>query len=252
MSGTLVVMPTYNERDNIDASVSGVLAAMPDIELLIVDDGSPDGTGGIADGLADLQPRVHVLHRRSKDGLGAAYRAGFAWALDRGYDAVVEMDADGSHRPEELPRLLAALGDADLVVGSRWIPGGSVHGWPVHRRWLSLGGSAYARTALGLTQRDATGGYRAIRSDALRGIRPELLRSEGYGFQVELLWRAVRRGLRVVEVPITFVERTAGRSKMTMRIVLEAMVRVTAWGLSSSRMHPTDTVHRPAEPSRVD
>lgn len=229
---TIVIMPTYNERDNIEAIVARLLAAVPRVHVLIVDDGSPDGTGGIADDLADLHPGVHVLHRTTKDGLGAAYRAGFAWALARGFDAIVEMDADGSHRPEELPRLLDALQRVDMAVGSRWVDGGSVVGWPLHRRLLSLGGSAYARAALSLAQKDVTGGYRAFRADALRRIAPEELVSQGYGFQVELLWRASLNGCRIEEVPITFAERTAGRSKMSMRIVFEAMARVTLWGLS--------------------
>ena len=229
---TIVIMPTYNERDNIEAVVARLLAAVDGVSVLIVDDGSPDGTGGIADDLADLHPGVNVLHRTTKDGLGAAYRAGFAWALEKGYAVIVEMDADGSHRPEELPRLLDALELADVAVGSRWIEGGSVVGWPLHRRLLSLGGSAYSRAVLGLAQKDVTGGYRAFRADALRRLAPEAMVTQGYGFQVELLWRASLYGCRIAEVPITFAERTAGRSKMSMRIVLEAMARVTLWGLS--------------------
>lgn len=228
---TIVIMPTYNERDNIEAVVGRLLAAVDGVSVLIVDDGSPDGTGAIADDLADLHPGVHVLHRTMKAGLGAAYRAGFAWALERGHEVIVEMDADGSHRPEELPRLLDALSLADVAVGSRWVEGGSVVGWPLHRRVLSLGGSAYARVALGLAQKDVTGGYRAFRADALRRLAPEAMVTQGYGFQVELLWRATVNGCRIVEVPITFAERTAGRSKMSVRIVLEAIARVTLWGL---------------------
>ncbi|KQX07717.1 MULTISPECIES: polyprenol monophosphomannose synthase [unclassified Leifsonia] len=250
---TIVITPTYNERDNIDALIGRLLDAVPGIHALIVDDDSPDGTGGIADDLADLHPGVHVLHRTSKDGLGAAYRAGFAWAIDRGYDVIVEMDADGSHQPEQLPRLLEALQEADMVIGSRWIPGGRVVGWPIRRRLLSLGGSAYARTVLGLPQRDVTGGYRVFTAEALRRIRPDVLVSQGYGFQVELLWRAVLLGLRVGEVPITFVERTAGRSKMNGRIILEAVVRITAWALSPKPKStpPASGPSADLEPSRA-
>jgi dolichol-phosphate mannosyltransferase len=232
---TIVIMPTYDERANLSGVVQRLRDATPAVDLLIVDDDSPDGTGRLADELAAVDARVHVLHRRSKDGLGAAYRAGFAWALERGFDVVVEMDADGSHQPEQLPRLLEAIDHADVVVGSRWVRGGNVVGWPLHRRLLSLGGSAYARLALGLPQRDVTGGYRAFTARALEQVGPGDLQSQGYSFQVELLWQAHRNGMRIVEVPITFVERTLGHSKMTGSIVLEAMVRVGRWGLGSLR-----------------
>lgn len=233
MRRTIVVMPTYNECANIESMASRLRAASASTELLIVDDNSPDGTGVLAELIAARDPLVHVLHHGKKEGLGAAYRAGFDWAFQRGYDAIVEMDADGSHRPEQLPRLLAALDDADFVVGSRWVDGGLVVGWPLSRRLLSRGGSAYSRFALGIPQRDVTGGYRAYRADALRELLEASQISHGYGFQVELLWRATRAGLRVVEVPITFAEREFGVSKMSAGIVLEAMLLVGRWGLTS-------------------
>jgi len=226
----LVVIPTYNESENLESIVARVRVATPDVDILVVDDGSPDGTGDIAESLAATDDNVHVVHRTAKDGLGRAYLAGFAWARERGYDAVVEMDADGSHQPEELPRLLGALAGADLVLGSRWIPGGEVKNWPKHRLLLSRGGNRYTRMALGVPLRDATGGYRAIRTSALDAMQLDDVQSSGYCFQVDVAWRALRAGLRVVEVPITFVERSAGTSKMSPAIVAEALGRVTAWG----------------------
>jgi dolichol-phosphate mannosyltransferase len=198
--------------------------------VLVADDDSPDGTGEIADKLAAMDPAVHVLHRAEKNGLGAAYLAGFRWALDRGYDVVVEMDADGSHQPEELPRLLDRLATADLVIGSRWVRGGEVVNWPRSRAALSRGGNTYARLALGIPIRDATAGYRAFRRTALERVDLDGVASEGYCFQVDLAWRAVQRGLRVAEVPITFVEREVGTSKMSGAIVREALWRVSLWG----------------------
>jgi dolichol-phosphate mannosyltransferase len=237
----LVIVPTYNERDNLEIIAERLRAAVPSVDLLVVDDGSPDGTGELADKLAAADEQIHVLHRTSKAGLGAAYVAGFGWALDRGYDVAVEMDADGSHQPEQLPRLLSALRDADLVLGARWVPGGEVENWPLTRKWLSLGGNTYARLALGLPLRDATGGFRAYRRQVLEGIRVNEVVSQGYCFQVDLAWRAWRNGFRVVEVPITFVERVRGESKMSRSIVFEALWRVTAWGFKSvgSRAHKT-------------
>jgi dolichol-phosphate mannosyltransferase len=228
--GLLVVMPTYNERDNITSIVERVLAANPQADLLVVDDGSPDGTGALADELAAADGRVQVMHRRTKAGLGAAYIAGFRWALDRGYDTVVEMDADGSHAPEELPRLLTALDDADVVMGSRWISGGQVRNWPARRMVLSRGGNAYTRLALGIGLHDVTGGYRAFRSCVLHKLDLDEVASQGYCFQVDIAWRAVQAGWRVVEVPITFTEREHGTSKMSQSIVREALGRVTVWG----------------------
>jgi dolichol-phosphate mannosyltransferase len=228
----LVIIPTYNEAENLPLISARLRAAMPDADLLIVDDNSPDGTGDIADGLAGSDAGVHVLHRAGKEGLGAAYLAGFDWGLARGYDALVEMDADGSHQPEELPRLLTALDGADLVLGSRWVPGGQVRNWPRHRLALSRGGNAYTRVALGMPLRDATGGYRAFRREALQRIQLDGVQSAGYCFQVDLAWRALQAGLRVVEVPITFVEREIGESKMSSTIVAEALLRVTRWGVA--------------------
>ena len=235
----LVVVPTYDERDNVGPIAGRLLAAVPDADLLVVDDGSPDGTGDVADALAREDPRVHVLHRTEKAGLGAAYTAGFAWARERGYDVVVEMDADGSHLPEQLPRLLEALDDADLVLGSRWVPGGEVVDWPATRELLSRGGNTYTRWVLGLPLRDATGGFRAYRRTVLDALPLGQVASQGYCFQVDLAWQTWCAGFRIVEVPITFVERVRGESKMSRAIVLEALWRVTWWGLRRSRAsHP--------------
>ena len=227
----VVIIPTYNERENLPLITARVRAAVPEAHVLVADDNSPDGTGAVADGLAEGDDHVHVMHRRGKEGLGAAYLAGFDWALEHGYDVVVEMDADGSHQPEQLPRLLVALRDADLVLGSRWVPGGSVVNWPKSREALSRGGSLYTRLMLGVPMRDATGGYRAFRADTLRRLDLTGVESAGYCFQVELGWRAVRSGMRVREVPIEFVEREIGDSKMSQRIVAEALWRVTVWGV---------------------
>lgn len=227
----VVVLPTYNERENLVGMVQRLRSSLPDATVLVVDDGSPDGTGELARELGAADPHVRLLQRQAKEGLGAAYLAGFAWALDEGADVVVECDADGSHQPEELPRLLAALPEHDLVVGSRWVRGGRIVNWPLSRRLLSLGGSLYARTLLRLRERDVTGGYRVFRADALRTIGLGRVDSLGYCFQIEMLWRAERAGLRVAEVPITFVERVHGASKMTGGIAREAMLRVTVWGL---------------------
>jgi dolichol-phosphate mannosyltransferase len=229
----VVVIPTYNEADNVELIVDRVRASVPAFDVLIVDDGSPDGTGQIADGLSAVDDHVHVMHRTAKAGLGAAYLAGFAWALGQsspGYDYVVEMDADGSHLPEQLPRLLEAARDADLVLGSRWVAGGRIVNWPRSRLLLSRGGNLYTRLAMGLPLRDATGGYRVFRSDTLRGIDLDDVVSQGYCFQVDLARRALDAGFRVVEVPITFVERERGESKMSGSIVREAMVKVGVWG----------------------
>jgi dolichol-phosphate mannosyltransferase len=229
----LVVVPTYNERDNVERIVARVRTAAPNAHVLVTDDNSPDGTGEVADKIAAGDGHVHVLHRPAKQGLGAAYLAGFDWGLDAGYGVLVEMDADGSHRPEDLPRMLAALQDADLVLGSRWVPGGQVLNWPRRRLLLSKGGNTYARMALGVSIKDITGGYRAFRRETLEGLDLTGVESQGYCFQVDLAWRAVRRGFRVVEVPITFAEREVGQSKMTGSIVREAFWRVTEWGVSS-------------------
>jgi dolichol-phosphate mannosyltransferase len=231
----LVVIPTYNEADNIRLITERVRRAVPSVDILIADDSSPDGTGGIADELATADDHVFVLHRAGKEGLGAAYVAGFGWAKNKGYDAVVEMDADGSHAPEELSKLLDALRDADAVLGARYIPGGSVHNWPLHRLLLSRGGNIYIRMALGMPFKDATGGYRAYRMPVLDVIDVSTVASTGYSFQVELAWRTYRRGFRVAEVPITFTERERGESKMSGNIFKEQLLRVTRWGVQSRR-----------------
>jgi len=225
-------MPTYNERENLEAMAGRVRTAVPDADLLVVDDNSPDGTGELADKLAAEDSHVQVLHRPGKGGLGAAYIAGFRWALDRDYGAVVEMDADGSHQPEQLPALLGALEDADLVLGSRWVPGGRTVNWPRSRQVISRGGSFYSRLMLGIPLRDATGGYRAYRAGTLRAIGLDEIHSQGYCFQIDLARRTLAKGLRVREVPITFVEREHGTSKMSKAIVFEAFWRVGWWGLA--------------------
>ncbi len=229
----LVIVPTYQEADNIRQITDRLRRAVPEAHLLVADDNSPDGTGAIADELAAADPTVHVLHRPGKGGLGAAYVAGFGWAREHGYDVVVEMDADGSHAPEELPRLLNALRDADLVLGSRWVEGGKVVNWPGHRELLSRGGNLYTRLALGAPLRDATGGFRAYRREVLEALDLDQVASQGYCFQVDLAWRAWRAGFRLVEVPITFTERERGESKMSSGIVREALWRVTVWGVRS-------------------
>jgi dolichol-phosphate mannosyltransferase len=227
----VVVLPTYNERENLEGMVRRLRSSVPDAQLLIVDDGSPDGTGVLADQLAASDPAVSVLHRPAKQGLGAAYLAGFAWALESGFDVIVESDVDGSHQPEQLPGLLAALDGNDIVVGSRWVRGGGIVNWPLSRHLISRGGSFYARALLRLRERDVTGGFRVFRATALRTIGLGRIDSLGYCFQIEMLWRAERAGLRIAEVPITFIERVNGVSKMTGNIAGEAMLRVTVWGL---------------------
>jgi len=226
----VVLIPTYNERENLPLIVPRLRAAVPAADILVLDDSSPDGTGAVADQLAADDDQVRVLHRTSKAGLGAAYLAGFAWALDQGYDVLVEMDADGSHQPEQLPSLLLALADADVALGSRWVPGGSVVNWPLHRKALSRGGNVYVRVLLGMPIGDATGGFRAYRASALRLLDLQDVASLGYCFQVDLVWRALRAGLSVVEVPITFVERSIGDSKMSGDIVSESLRNITMWG----------------------
>ncbi len=231
-AGVLVVVPTYDERLSLEDVVRRTRAAVPLAHLLVVDDASPDGTGDLADALAADDDHVHVLHRPGKEGLGAAYLAGFGWGLERDYDVLVEMDADGSHQPEQLPLLLSQLPAADLVLGSRWVPGGSVVNWPRRRELLSRGGNTYVRRALGIDLRDATGGFRAFRRETLEKLDLAGVASAGYCFQVDLIWRTVQQGFRVVEVPIEFVERTRGSSKMSGSIVREALWRVTVWGVA--------------------
>lgn len=231
---TLVIIPTYNERENLGRIITRLHAALPHTHVLVVDDGSPDGTGDLADDLAAADERIAVLHRTEKNGLGAAYIAGFRWGLEHGYTVLVEMDADGSHAPEQLHLLLEQVdAGADLVLGSRYVPGGTVVNWPWHREVLSRGGNIYSRLALGVSIQDITGGYRAYRREVLEKLDLDAIASHGYCFQVDLAWRTLQAGFTVAEVPITFTEREIGESKMNGNIVQEALVRVTVWGLRS-------------------
>ncbi len=245
MPGTWLVLPTYNEAENIEAIVDAVLphlaTAAPDHTLLIVDDASPDGTGELADRLAAELPFVDVLHRDRKEGLGPAYIAGFRTALAAGAQLVAEMDADFSHDPAALPRLVAATRDADLVVGSRYVPGGGTTGWPLWRRVMSRMGGRYASTVLGAPLRDLTSGFKVWRPDTLQRIGIDRLRSDGYAFTIEATWRALRRGARVIEVPIVFTDRIAGASKLSRRIVIEAALLVwkLRWEARSSASNAT-------------
>jgi dolichol-phosphate mannosyltransferase len=233
-----VVLPTYNEIDNLQAISTAILDHLPRATVLVVDDASPDGTGDLADRLAGADDRIRVLHRAGKEGLGKAYRHGFRVALDGGAGIVVQMDADFSHDPAELPRLLGAIADgADVAIGSRYVPGARVEGWPLSRRLISRGGGRYASMLLGLPVKDPTGGFKCFRADALRSIGLSGLQAGGYAFQIETTYRAARLGLRVVEVPITFRDRTRGNSKMSAGIAVEAAWRV-----------PLLRLHRPAAP----
>lgn len=227
----LVVIPTYNEKGNVELITGRVRRALPEVHVLVVDDNSPDGTGEIADQLAAADDHIHVMHRLGKDGLGAAYIAGFQWALHNSYDVVIEMDADGSHQPEELHKLLAALRESDLVLGSRYVPGGTTVNWPKRRNALSKGGNWYVRRVLGLDIKDVTGGYRAFRAKTLRALDLDHVGSAGYIFQVDLAYRVQKAGLRITEVPIEFHEREIGASKMDSSIVSEALWMVTKWGV---------------------
>jgi dolichol-phosphate mannosyltransferase len=231
----VMVVPTYNEVDNLEWIVDRMRAAQPDVDLLVVDDASPDGTGDVADRLAAADAGVAVLHRAAKAGLGAAYLHGFRVALDEGYDVIGEMDADGSHQPEQLHRLLDALHTADLVIGSRYVPGGSVVNWPLSRQLLSRGGNLYVRLLLGIGVKDATAGFRLFRREALEKIDLAGVQSTGYVFQTDLAYRTLRAGLRVVEVPIEFVERVRGDSKMSGAVAGESLRRITRWGLRERR-----------------
>lgn len=224
----LVIIPTYNERENLPDLAEAILDQDRSLHILVVDDNSPDGTGALADALARISPRVHVLHRAGKLGLGTAYLAGFRWALARGYSAVIEMDADFSHDPADLPRVLAPVrdGQADLVLGSRWTKGGGTRNWPLLRQAISRGGSSYARAILGVPVRDLTGGYKCFSRHVLQSLDLESVQSNGYSFQIEMTYRALRAGFRVREVPIVFTERAHGHSKMSKHIVLEALAVV--------------------------
>ena len=227
----LTVIPTYNEKENLPVVVERLRAAVPDCDILVVDD---NGTGQLADSMAAEDSHINVLHRTVKDGLGGAYLAGFDWGLEAGYDVLVEMDADCSHQPEQLPLLLQAIeGGADLAIGSRYVPGGKTKNWPLHRQILSRGANLYTRLILGTKVKDITAGYRAYRREALQKINLEGIDSKGYVFQVDLAWRSEQAGLKIVEVPITFVEREIGSSKMNGNIIVDSMTKVTRWGLTA-------------------
>jgi len=234
MAGSLIVMPTYNERDNVPDIAARLLAALPATHVVFVDDNSPDGTGALLDDMAAADPRLHVIHREGKLGLGTAYVAGFRWAIARGYDFVFEMDADGSHDPKYLPQMLALAEDgADAVVGSRYVPGGGTVNWGIGRKVLSMGAGIYARAILGFDVRDVTAGFVCWRRAALEALELETVGSNGYSFQIEMKYRAARRGFRIVETPIVFVDRRVGQSKMSRAIVAEALVKV--WQLRLGR-----------------
>jgi dolichol-phosphate mannosyltransferase len=227
----VVVVPTYDEAENLAWIIERVRRAQPDVDVLVVDDNSPDGTGRIADEIAVNDPQVSVLHRLSKEGLGAAYLHGFTHAIAAGYDVIGEMDADGSHQPEQLGLLLDAAVHADLVIGSRWVPGGSVVNWPLSRRLLSRGGNLYVRLLLGISVKDATAGFRLFHRSALEKIDLGSVRSTGYVFQTDMVTRCLHAGLSVREVPIEFVERVRGASKMSPSVAGESLRRITEWGL---------------------
>ncbi len=246
----VMVVPTYNEVENLVWIVGRLRAAEPEVDVLVVDDESPDGTGRVADELAAVDPQVHVLHREARGGLGAAYLRGFAWALEQGYDVVGEMDADGSHQPEQLHLLLHALHDADLVIGARWVPGGSVVNWPRRRELVSRCGNLYVRLLLGIEVRDATAGFRVFRRVTLEKIDLALVRSTGYVFQTDLVARTLHAGLTVREVPIEFVERVRGDSKMNGAVAAESLMRITAWGLRERRKQVTRAALRLRRRSR--
>ncbi|MBT2514789.1 polyprenol monophosphomannose synthase [Arthrobacter sp. ISL-30] len=240
----LTIIPTYNELESLPKTLGRLRSAVPASDVLVVDDNSPDGTGTLADNIAAEDGQVHVLHRQGKEGLGAAYIAGFKWGLAAGYDVLVEMDADGSHQPEELQQLLDAVENgADLAMGSRWVPGGSVVNWPLYRQAISRVGSTYARLMLGIRIKDVTGGFRAFRRTTLEKLSLDEVDSVGYGFQVDLAWRVAQLGLNIVERPITFVEREFGASKMSGNIVIEAMLNVTRWGLAARWNKLTGKTH---------
>lgn len=246
-SQALVIVPTYNERDNIGEVVRRLFdAAGSRVDLLVVDDGSPDGTADFVEELAAGPHEIHLIRRAGKMGLGTAYITGFTWAIERGYYAVVEMDADLSHDPADVPRLLDALEDADLVIGSRYVPGGKVENWGRFRKALSSGGNLYARAWMGWHVRDSTAGFRTYRTTILQTLDLGSVGSEGYGFQIEMTRRVWREGGRIDEIPITFVERVAGHSKMSRRIIAEALWDVTRWGLRDRfRRRPTPRADRP-------
>lgn len=231
----LVCIPTYNERECIEQVVRRVLAATDGVDVLVIDDSSPDGTGELAETIAASTSRLSVVHRPEKSGLGPAYRAAFAWGLQRGYATFVEMDADLSHEPEMVPELIRVSRRADLVIGSRYVAGGSTRNWPAHRRLLSRGGNRYVQLVTGIPVRDATSGFRAFRREVLEELELDSLHADGYSFQLETALRAWRVGFTIEEVPITFTERRTGKSKISRAIVLEALWRVLLWGLRGPR-----------------
>jgi dolichol-phosphate mannosyltransferase len=250
---TIVIVPTYNEAEGIIAMLDAVLSEAPDVDILVVDDNSPDGTAALVTGHREYHHRLHLLSRMKKDGLGAAYRAGFGWALAGNYGAIVQMDADLSHPPERVPALLAALEHADVAIGSRYVPGGGVRNWSLPRRAISRGGNIYVQMVLGMPVRDATAGFKAFRREALEAIGAVHAESNGYCFQIENTWRASRLGLRIVEVPITFTDRALGTSKMTGDIVREAMLRVLIWRWRElPHRHRVAPAHLPFREGRHD
>ncbi len=243
-SSILVIIPTYLESANIENVLSAVRASMPSCHVLVVDDNSPDGTAELAEKMGEKLGNIAVLRRAGKSGLGSAYRAGFKWGFEHGHDVLVEMDADLSHNPADLPRLVAPIDDgADLVVGSRYVPGGAIPGWPTHRALLSRQGNSYAAWMLGLPIADATSGYRAFRASTLAKIDIDSVRADGYGFQIEMVYRMNRVGGQIREIPITFIDRVEGQSKMSGRIIVEALGLVTMWGLRDRIRSLTRQVH---------
>jgi len=242
---TIVIVPTYNEAEGITVMLDAVLRQAPEADILVVDDNSPDGTAQLVTGHPQYGHRLQLLSRHKKDGLGAAYRAGFSWAMAGSYDAIVQMDADLSHPPERVPALLASLEHADIAIGSRYVPGGAVRNWPLRRRLISRAGNLYVRLVLGMPVHDATAGFKAFRRDALEAIGAVDSESNGYCFQIENTWRASRLGLRIAEVPITFTDRAVGTSKMTSDIVREAMLRVLTWRWRELAHRPVATPSQP-------
>ena len=231
---SLIIIPTYNERESLPTVMDRLRRAVPQGDVLVVDDNSPDGTGEMADRMAEADAQIHVLHRTEKNGLGQAYIAGFRWGLEQGYEILVEMDADCSHQPEQLPLLLDAIEQgADMAVGSRYVPGGRTENWPLQRQLISRGGNLYSRVLLGTSIHDITGGFRAYRDTTLRALDLDSVQSRGYCFQIDLAWRAEQLGFTIVEVPITFVEREEGVSKMSNDVTIEAATSVAKWGLTA-------------------
>jgi dolichol-phosphate mannosyltransferase len=247
MNPTLIVMPTYNERENLPRMAQRLLALPTKVDLLVVDDNSPDGTGKLADELAAKHPEIHALHRSEKNGLGRAYIAGFKWALERGYEFIFEMDGDFSHNPDDVPAFLEAAQNADLVVGSRYINGIRIINWPLHRLMLSKGAALYVRVITGMPITDPTGGYKCFRRHALQALNLEAVQSNGYSFQIELTHKLWRQGYQVAEVPIIFTERVQGHSKMSGHIVREALFMVwRLWFQNGCRRRPRGTRELPA------